>query len=58
MRKTTIFAIATAALAVVTVVTGLVRADTGAKISNVSASPVAQQVQTAGGLNAKSFDAI
>jgi hypothetical protein len=59
MRKTTILAIATAALAVVTVVTDLIRADTSAKISKVSANPVVQQVQTAGGLNAKkSFDAI
>ena len=58
MRKTTILAIATAALAVVTVVTDLIRADMSAKSSKVSVNPVVQQMQTAGGLNAKSFDAI
>ena len=58
MRKTTILAIATAALAVVTDVTDLIRADTIAKTSKVSANPVLQQVQTPGGLNAKSFYAI
>jgi hypothetical protein len=56
MRKTTILAIATAVLAVVTVVTDLMRADASAN-NKVSASPVAQ-VQTAGDLKAKVFDAI
>lgn len=58
MRKTTILAIATAALAVVTVVTDLVRADAGAISSKVSANPVVQQVQTVSSLNAERFDAI
>ena len=56
MRKTTILAIATAALAVVTIVTDVMRADT-ASIDKVSASPVAQ-VQTATRLKIMSFDAI
>jgi NAD(P)H-dependent flavin oxidoreductase YrpB (nitropropane dioxygenase family) len=59
MRKITILAIATAALAVVTVVTDLIRADMSAKNSKVSANAVVEQAQTAGGLNAKkSFNAI
>jgi hypothetical protein len=57
MRKTTILAFATAVLAVVTVITDLIRADAGAISSRVAANPVVQ-VQTAGGLNAKSFNAI
>lgn len=56
MRKTTILAIATAVLAVVTVVTDLVRANTGSLRSTVTAKP-AVQVQTAVGLKAHSFDA-
>jgi hypothetical protein len=58
MRKTTILAIATAALAVVTVVTDLIRADVETISKQVSAATAVQQVQTASGLNAKSFDAI
>ncbi len=56
MRKTTILAIATAALAVVTVVTDLIRADvtlTG-KLSMNSVS----HVRTTGALKASNFDAI
>jgi hypothetical protein len=56
MRKTTILAIATAALAVVTIVTDLIRADANVT-AKVSASPVAQ-VQIPTGLKAVSFDAI
>ena len=58
MRKTTILAIATAVLAIVTVVTDLIRADAGPASSKVSAAPVVQQVLTLGGLNTKRFDAI
>jgi adenine-specific DNA methylase len=57
MRKTAILAIATAVLAVVTVITDLIRVDTGSVRSKVSAAPVVQ-VQTADGLNVRSFDAI
>jgi hypothetical protein len=56
MRKTTILAVATAVLAIVTVVTDLIRADAG-PTGKVSANP-AVQVQTAGGLTPKTFDAI
>lgn len=55
MRKTTILAIATAVLAVVTVVTDLIRVDAGSLSGKVSANPVVQ-VQTVGGLNVKNFD--
>ena len=58
MRKITILAIATAALAVVTIVTDLIRADVHAISSKMSAATAVHQVQTASGLNAKSFDAI
>lgn len=58
MRKITILAIATAALAVVTVVTDLIRADVNAVSSRMSAATAVHQVQTANGLNAKIFDAI
>ncbi len=58
MRKTSILAIATAALAVVTVVTDLIRTDVKAITSKMSAATAVHQVQTASGLNAKSFDAI
>jgi hypothetical protein len=57
MRKTTLLAIATAALAVVTVVTDLVRADMGPLHSTVTAQP-AVQVQTVVGLKTHPFDAI
>jgi hypothetical protein len=46
MRKITILAFATAALAVVTVITDLIRGDTGFIDSKVSAKPAIQQVQT------------
>ena len=58
MRKTTILAIATAVLAIVTVVTDLIRADADAISKKVSAASAVQQVQTAGGLNVKSYNAI
>ena len=58
MRKANILAIATAILAVVNVVTGLIRGDVGSNSNKLSATPAAQHVLTAGGLNARSFDAI
>jgi hypothetical protein len=54
MRKTTILAIATAALAIVTVITDLIRADAGSIDSKASAGPVLQQVQNPGGVNVRS----
>jgi hypothetical protein len=56
MRKTTILALATAALAVVTVVTDLIRADAGV-FSGVSANSVSH-VRTTGALKVENFDAI
>jgi hypothetical protein len=56
MRKTTILAFATAVLAVVTVVTSLVRAEAG-PIGKVSASPVVQ-VHSIDALKADIFDTI
>jgi hypothetical protein len=58
MRKVNILAIATTVLAVVTVVTGLIRGDVTAESGKISAAPAAQHVLTAGGLNAQRFDAI
>lgn len=58
MRKANILAIATAILAVVNVVTGLIRGDVAANSNKLSAAPPAQHLLTAGGLNARSFDAI
>jgi hypothetical protein len=57
MRKTTILAIATAALAVVTIVTDLIRADAGAFSGKVSVNPVSH-VRTTGALKATNFNAI
>ena len=56
MPKTTILAIATAILAVVTVVVDLVRVDTGSidKVSVIQAA----HVRTSGALKVKIFDAI
>jgi hypothetical protein len=45
-------------LAVVAVVTDPIRADTSVKISKPFVNPVIEQVQTAGGLNANSLDAV
>jgi hypothetical protein len=56
MRKTTILAIATAALAVVTVATDLIRADASFS-SKVSLNSVSH-VRTTGALKAVNFDAI
>jgi hypothetical protein len=56
MRKTTILAIATAALAVVTVVSDLIRADAGFS-GKVSVNSVSH-VRTTGALKATNFDAI
>ena len=56
MRKTTILAIATAALAVVTVVTDLIRADAGFN-GKVSVNSVSH-LRTTGALKASNFDAI
>jgi hypothetical protein len=53
MRKITILAFATAALAFVTVVTDLIRADGGASMSTVSANSAVQQVPAAGGSNVR-----
>ena len=52
MRKTTILAFATAVLALVTVVTDLVRADAGS--TGKVLGKVVQQVQTAGAPGVKS----
>jgi len=56
MRKTTILAIATAALAVVTVVTDLIRTDAGFN-GKVSVNSVSH-VRTTGALKATNFNAI
>ncbi len=56
MRKTTILAIATAALAVVTIVTDLIRADAGSLNGRVSANSA--HVRTTGALKVPNFDAI
>ena len=58
MRKVNILAIATAVLAVVTVVTGLIRGDVAAENGKMSAAPTAQHVLTARDLTAQHFDAI
>ncbi len=59
MRKVNILAFATTVLAVVTVVTGLIRGDVAAdNRGRVSAVPPAQHVLTARGLTAQHFDAI
>ena len=58
MRKANILAIATAVLAVVNVVTGLIRGDMAANSNKLSAAPATQHVLTAGGLNARGSDAI
>jgi hypothetical protein len=57
MRKITILAIATAALAVVTIVTDLIRADAGALSGRVSANQTSH-VRTTGALEVPNFDAI
>jgi len=57
MRKTTILALATAALAVVTIVTDLMRADVSAISGQLSANQVSH-VRTTGALKAPNFDAI
>ncbi len=57
MRKTTILALATAALAVVTIVTDLIRADAGAFSGKLSANQVSH-VRTTGALKVSNFDAI
>ena len=53
MRKITLLAFATAALALVTVVTDLIRADAGSFTSKVSANSVIQQIPAAGGANVR-----
>jgi len=57
MRKTTILAIATAALAIVTVVTDLIRADAGSLSGKVSVNSVSH-VRTTSALKVSNFDAI
>jgi hypothetical protein len=57
MRKTTILALATAALAVVTIVTDLIRADASAISGKISANQVSH-VRTTGALKVENFDAI
>jgi hypothetical protein len=56
MRKATILAIATAALAVVTIVTDLIRADAGSFTGKLSANSA--HVRTTGALKATNFNAI
>ena len=59
MRKANILAVATMVLAVVSVVTTLIRGDVVAdNRGRVSAAPAAQHVLTARGLTAQHFDAI
>jgi hypothetical protein len=58
MRKVNFLAFATMLLAVVTVVTSLIRGDVAVDSSKISVSPAAQHVLTAGGLNTHHFDAI
>ena len=58
MRKVNILAFATILLAVVTVVTSLIRGDALAGSDKMSAAPAAQQVLTADGLNVRRFNAI
>ena len=53
MRKITILAFATAALALVTIVTDLMRVDASASTSKVSASSAVQQVPVTGGSNVR-----
>ena len=57
MRKTTILAIAVAALAVVTVATDLIRTDAGSLVGKVSVNSVSH-VRTTGALKATNFNAI
>jgi len=57
MRKTTILAIAVAALAVVTVATDLIRTDAGSLVGKVSVNSVSH-VRTTSALKASNFDAI
>ena len=58
MRKINILAMATTVLAVVTVVTGLIRGDVSASSGKMSAAPAAPHVLAAGDLNAQRFDAL
>jgi hypothetical protein len=58
MRKVNILAMATTVLAVVTVVTGLIRGDVSTSSGKMSAATAAQHVLTTGRLNAQRFDAI
>ena len=58
MRKVNILAIATMVLAVVSVVTELVRGDVAPDNSRISAAPAVQHVLTAGGMNAHRLDPI
>ena len=57
MRKTTILAIAVAALAVITVATDLIRTDAGSLNGKVSVNSVSH-VRTTSALKASNFDAI
>jgi len=59
MRKANILAVATMVLAVVSVVTTLIRGDVAAaNRGHLSAAPATQHVLTARGLTAEHFDAI
>ena len=57
MRKITVLAFATAALAIVTIVTDLIRADAGSLNGKVSVNQ-ASHVRTTGALKVPNFDAI
>ena len=56
MRKVTVLAFATAALALVTIVTDLIRGDAGSFNGKLSANSA--HVRTTGALKAANFDAI
>lgn len=58
MRKVNILAFATMLLAVAAVATSLIRGDVAADGSTVSAAPAVEHFLTAGGVNARHFDAI
>ena len=57
MRKTTILAIVTAALAAVTIITDLIRAEAG-PLGGAAAVNSVSHVRTTGALKAPDFDAI
>lgn len=58
MRKTTVLAFATAALAIVTIVTDLIRGDAAQPAGRFMTDGQVLHVRTTGALKATSFDAI